>query len=37
MWKKGEPDKDGYFTLRNCQSPKVMTAIAEDRIEINGK
>ena len=27
LWKKGEPDDEGYFTLENSKVPKVMTAI----------
>ena len=26
LWKKGEPNADGYFTLENCNVTKIMTA-----------
>ena len=26
LWKKGEPNTEGYFTLENSKLPKVMTA-----------
>ena len=28
LWKKGEPNAEGYFTLENYKVPKVLTAIA---------
>ena len=28
LWKKGEPNAEGYFTLKNYKVPKVLTAIA---------
>jgi len=38
LWKKGEPDAEGYFTLQNSVSlyhkPKVLTAISESSLEI---
>ena len=37
IWKKGEPDRDGYFTLTSLRSQKVLTAISDDIIEIRGK
>ena len=36
LWKKGEPDAEGYFTLRNSGEPKVLTAISESSLEIIG-
>ena len=27
LWKKGEPNAEGYFTLENSKVPKVMTAV----------
>ena len=37
LWKKGEPDAEGYFTLQNSgQQPKVLTAISESSLEIKG-
>ena len=37
MWKKGEADDEGYFTIINSHSKKVLTAISEHRLEIKGK
>ena len=36
IWKKGEPNCQGYFTLENSQVPKVMTAISSNSLEIKG-
>ena len=36
LWKKGEADADGYFTLQNSGEPKVLTAISESSLEIIG-
>ena len=44
LWKKGEPDAEGYFTIENSVSglendyevPKFMTAISESGLEIKG-
>ena len=36
LWKKGEPDAEGYFTLENSGVPKVLTAISESDLEIKG-
>ena len=36
LWKKGEPDAKGYFTLQNSGEPKVLTAISESSLEIKG-
>ena len=36
LWKKGEPDAEGYFTLQNSGEPKVLTAISESSLEIIG-
>ena len=36
LWKKGEPDAEGYFTLQNIGEPKVLTAISESSLEIKG-
>ena len=39
LWIKGEPDAEGYFTLRNPGYPvvRVLTAISESMLEIKGK
>ena len=38
LWKKGEPDADGYFILENSDVPKVITApTSEKGLEIKGK
>ena len=34
LWKKGEPDAEGYFTLQNSGGPNVLTAISESSLEI---
>ena len=36
LWKKGEPDTEGYFTLQNHGVPKLLTAISESGLEIKG-
>ena len=36
LWKKGQPDAEGYFTLQNSGEPKVLTAISESSLEIKG-
>ena len=36
VWKKGEPDAEGYFVLQNSGEPKVLTAISESSLEIKG-
>ena len=36
LWKKGEPNDEGYFTLENSEAQKVMTAISSSSLEIKG-
>ena len=36
LWKRGELDDEGYFTLQNCGEPKFLTAISESSMEIQG-
>ena len=36
LWKKGEPDDEGYFTLQNSGEPKFLTAISGRSLEIKG-
>ena len=36
LWKKGEPDAEGYFTLQSSGDPKVLTALSEISLEIKG-
>ena len=36
LWKKGEPDAEGYFNLQNSEEPKLLTAISESSLEIKG-
>ena len=36
LWKIGEPDAKGYFTLQNSEVPKVITAISESGLKIKG-
>ena len=37
IWKKGEPDRKGYYTLTSVTTQKVLTAISDEIIEIRGK
>ena len=37
LWKKGEPNAEGYFTLENLSKPKVLTAYSSSGLEIQGK
>ena len=36
LWKKGTPDGEGFFSLKNSEVPKVITAISESGLEIKG-
>ena len=36
LWKKGEPNTEGYFTLENVKEPKLMTAISTSDLQIKG-
>ena len=36
LWKKGEPNAEGYFTLKNSKVPKILTAISADVLTIQG-
>ena len=35
-WKKGQTNDDGYFTLEDPKSSKVLTAVSKDGLEIKG-
>ena len=37
LWKRGKSNADGYFSLENTDTPKVMTAISLSRLEVKGK
>ena len=37
LWKKGELNIEGYFTLAGSKSQKVMTAVSEEKIKMEGK
>jgi hypothetical protein len=37
LWKRGEPNSEGYFRLENSILPKFMTAISSSALEIKGK
>ena len=42
LWKRGQPDKEGYYTLQNFESKKLMTAEAgqeykNNLIQLQGK
>ena len=36
LWKKGNPDAEGYFTLINSKVPKIMTAISPSVLQMKG-
>ena len=36
LWKKGEPNAEGYFTLENSKEAKIMTAISSSILQIKG-
>ena len=36
LWKKGEPNTEGYFTLQNFNESKLMTAISTSDLQIKG-
>ena len=36
LWKKGELNTEGYFTLENSNATKVLTVISESALEIKG-
>ena len=36
LWKKGEPNAEGYFTLENSSVPKVLTATSSSDLKIQG-
>ena len=35
-WNRGKPDTEGYFTLKNAQTPKFLTVTSESTLEIKG-
>ena len=36
LWKKGEPNAEGYFTLENSKEAKIMTAISSSILRVIG-
>ena len=36
LWKKGKPNGKGYFTLKNSNGPKIITAISASILKIKG-
>ena len=36
LWKKGDPNAEGYFTLENSNVPKVLTADSSSDLKIKG-
>ena len=36
LWKKGDPNTEGYFTLENFKGPKLMTANSTSDLQIKG-
>ena len=37
LWKKGEPNAEGYFTLENYKVSKLVTAASSTSLELKGK
>ena len=37
LWKKGEPNNRGYFTLENYKVSKFLTVASSTRLELKGK
>ena len=37
LWKKGEPNDEGYFTLENTEVSKVMTATSSTSLELEAE
>ena len=37
LWKKGEPNNKGYFTLENYRVSKFLTVASSTRLELKGK
>ena len=36
LWNEGKPDTEGYFTLKNVQTPKFLTGTSEGSLKIKG-
>ena len=36
LWKKGDPNAEGYFILENSSVPKVLTATSSSDLKIQG-
>ena len=36
LWKKGNPNAEGYSTLENSKVPKIMTAISSSVLQMKG-
>ena len=36
LWKKGEPNNEGYFTLENYKVSKIVTAASSTILELKG-
>ena len=36
LWKKGEPNAEGYFTLENFNRTEIMTAFSSSILQIKG-
>lgn len=37
IWKKGDPDNEGYFTLTCLKSQKVLTAASNESLKMKGR
>jgi hypothetical protein len=36
LWKKGDPNAEGYFTLENYKTSKFLTAASSTSLELKG-
>ena len=36
LWIKGDQDKEGYFTLKDLSSQKVLTAVSDGPLKVEG-
>ena len=36
LWEKGSPDNEGYFTLKDVTSKRVLTAMCTNSLEVKG-
>ena len=36
VWKQGKPDAEGYFSLEDSKSSKILTATSSSKLEVKG-